>query len=243
MIAGAFAKEAYRNATMTQMSAATVSGDAIAVGIVEDDDDLRAYMSSVVSAAPGLKLAFAAGSLAEAMRAAGGEADVCLIDIQLPDGSGLEFLARLKARTNTKALILTVLGDRESVFEALQAGADGYLLKDTPPEQIVRDIKSAFAGAAPMSPRAAAHLLKAFKRSAETKGAKTESQLTEREGQLLRLFAQGKSYKEAAEELGVTPNTIGAHVKSIYSKLNVNSRGRAIYEAGQLGWLDEPSDD
>ncbi len=216
----------------------------IAVGIVEDDDDLRAYLSSVVSAAPGLSLAFAAGTLAQAIRAGGGGADVCLIDIQLPDGSGLDFLARLKARAaTTKALILTVLGDRESVFEALQAGADGYLLKDTPPEQIVRDIKAAFAGAAPVSPRAAAHLLKAFKRTAETKGAKTASQLTEREGQLLRLFAQGKSYKEAAEELGVSANTIGAHVKSIYSKLNVNSRGRAIYEAGQLGWLDVSNDE
>ena len=121
----------------------------INVGIVEDDDDLRAYLSAVVSAAPGLKLVFAAGSLAEAVWAESGETDVCLIDIQLPDGNGLEFAARLKARSNTKALILTVLGDRESVFKALEAGADGHLLKDTPPDQIVRDIKSVFAGATP----------------------------------------------------------------------------------------------
>lgn len=215
----------------------------ISVGIVEDDEDLRAYLSSVVAQAPGLKLAFAAGSLVEAKWEEGGDVDVCLIDIQLPDGNGLEFATLLKSKTNTKALILTVLGDRESVFKALEAGADGYLLKDTPPEQIVRDIKSAFAGATPVSPRAATHLIKAFKKSAEGKPAKSEPRLTEREGQLLRLFAQGKSYKEAAEELGVTANTIGAHVKSIYSKLNVNSRGRAIFQAGQLGWLDDPSED
>lgn len=222
------------------MSGPTASRDAIAVGIVEDDDDLRAYLSSVVAAAPGLTLAFAAGSLAEAERSPRRTADVCLIDIQLSDGSGLDFAKRLKAETDAKALILTVLGDRESVFAALQAGADGYLLKDTPPEQIVRDIKSVFAGAAPVSPRAAAHLLEAFKRQAESKSVKTASPLTERESQLLRVFAQGKSYKEAAEELGVSANTIGAHVKSIYGKLEVNSRGRALYEAGQMGWLDEP---
>ncbi len=228
---------------MAQVSETTGPKDEIAVGIVEDDDDLRAYLSSVVSGAPGLRLAFAAGSLIEAGRRMRHAVDVCLIDIQLPDGNGLDFAARLKAQTDAKALILTVLGDRESVFAALQVGADGYLLKDTPPEQIVRDIKSAFAGASPVSPRAAAHLLKAFKRQAEAKGAKTASPLTERESQLLRLFAQGRSYKEAAIELGVSPNTIGAHVKSIYGKLQVNSRTRALYEAGQLGWLDEPEED
>jgi DNA-binding NarL/FixJ family response regulator len=225
---------------MAQGRGDTHSGDAIAVGIIEDDDDLRAYLSSVVAGAPGLRLAFAAGSLAEAARNLRGSADVCLIDIQLPDGNGLDFARRLKAETDAKALILTVLGDRESVFAALEAGADGYLLKDTPPEQIVRDIKSAVAGAAPVSPRAAAHLLQAFKR--QSKSAKIASPLTERESQLLRLFAQGKSYKEAAAELGVSANTIGAHVKAIYGKLHVNSRGRALYEAGQAGWLDDEPD-
>ncbi len=212
------------------------------VGIVEDDDELRGYLSAIIAEASGLKLAFAAGSIRDAEEMARAHpADVCLIDIQLPDGNGLDFAAHLKATSDAKALILTVLGDRQSVLQALHVGADGYLLKDTPPDQICRDIRSAFEGAAPISPRAAAYLLQSFKRTTPSGSAsKLASPLTDREGEILRLFAQGRSYKEAAAALGVSANTIGAHVKSIYAKLDVNSRSRAIFEAGQSGWLDDP---
>ncbi len=214
------------------------------VGVLEDDDDLRAHLTGVIEAAEGLSAAFAAATLAEAnAQLENGAPDICLIDIQLPDGSGLNFASRLKAETSAKVLILTVLGDKKSVLQALSTGADGYLLKDTPAPQIEQDIECAIAGDAPISPQAARHLLRSFQQlnpPAAARSNPSADRLTDRETEILCLFAKGLSYRETARTLGITHNTVGAHVKAIYSKLNVKSRGEAVFEAGQLGWLDRP---
>jgi DNA-binding NarL/FixJ family response regulator len=208
------------------------------IGILEDDASLRAYLEQIVGEDDGLSLAFSCGTVAEAVACIGGtHPDLCLVDLQLPDGSGLEFISRLKDACNARCLILTVLGDRASVIAALRSGADGYLLKDTAPEQLRRAIASTLAGETPLSPRAAGYLLEIWKAAAETPGLPNDAALTAREIEILQLFSRGLSYREAAKSLGISPHTIGDHVKSTYRKLNVHSCTEAIFEARQLGLI------
>ena len=213
---------------------------AIKIGILEDDHGLRAHLSDAITDNVDFRLEFAVGTLAEALkRTETVEIDLCLVDICLPDGTGFEFISYAKEHLAAKILILTVLGDRVSVLNALSSGADGYLLKDASTEQLERYIKSVFAGETPISPQAATHLLQHFKQtdSVKKKEQAADHDLTHREMDVLNLFAQGHSYKETAAILDVTMNTIGTHVKTIYRKLQVNSRGAAVYKAEKLGVL------
>lgn len=208
------------------------------IGVVEDDPALAGRLAHIIEQADGLALAFAAGTLAEALTALeAAPPDLCLVDIDLPDGKGLDVVAELhRLRPDAKALILTVLGDRESVITALKIGADGYLLKDSEPGQLVRHIEQTLAGEAPMSPRAAAHLLTLVRRPVAK--PETAPLLTEREVEVLNLFARGLKYREVAETLSISAHTVGDHVKAIYRKLAVQSRSEAVYEARQLGIID-----
>jgi DNA-binding NarL/FixJ family response regulator len=211
------------------------------IGIVEDDDHLRAYLSGVISAVPWLQVAFAEGTVAGAVRQAKvSDIDLCLVDLQLPDGNGADLVRHLKSVDEVKCLILTVLGDRTSVIAALDSGADGYLLKDTDPAALVGGIKSALDGYAPISPQAAHFLLDLYQRTARkpqaARGpAQGDDTLTTREQEVLRLFSRGLSYGEAAEVLAISAHTIRDHVKSIYRKLSVHSRSEAVFEARQQG--------
>lgn len=208
------------------------------VGILEDDDDLRFYLEGVVEETPGLQLAFAEGTLAGALqRLAETSCDICMVDLQLPDGNGLDFVAPLR-NAGSKTLVLTVLGDPASVLHALRGGADGYLLKDTAPDQLRRSLFQALDGETPLSPQAATHLLETWKAAsgALTRAATVEG-LTAREVEVLKLFSRGLNYREAAAILGLSPHTLGDHVKVIYRKLAVHSRSEAIYEARQMGLI------
>ena len=211
------------------------------IGIVEDDADLRGSLVETIGDDPGLEVVFAAGSAAEARREIRRAAiDLCLVDIGLPDGSGLELLADLRAAGNARSLILTVLGDRTSVLLALHAGADGYLLKDTTPNQLRRCIHLTLAGETPLSPQAATYLLDIWRTSIaepEPAAAGDVEALTPREVEVLKLFSRGLSYREAADVLNISPHTIGDHVKSIHQKLQVHSRAEALFEARQLGLI------
>jgi len=213
---------------------------AIKIGILEDDHGLRAHLSDALAKNVDFNLVFAVGTLTEALKHIETvQIDLCLVDICLPDGTGLEFVAHLKENSAAKILILTVLGDRVSVLNALSSGADGYLLKDAATDQIARYVKSVVAGETPISPQAATHLLQYFKRIKTDKNNVqiADHDLTRREMEVLNLFARGHSYKETAATLGVTMNTVGTHVKTIYRKLRVNSRSAAVYKAGKLGLL------
>jgi DNA-binding NarL/FixJ family response regulator len=120
---------------------------------------------------------------------------------------------------------------------AFEFGASGYLLKDTPPDQILRDIRALHAGGNPISPQIATHLLTMLNQDA----VKTESVanvLTPRERDVLLMFSRGLSYRETASALTVSPHTISDHVKAIYAKMKVHSRNEAVFEAVQNGWLD-----
>lgn len=207
------------------------------IGIVEDDDHLRAYLCDVVGAGPTLEVAFAEGNVTGALsRIEDGPIDLCLIDLQLPDGNGADLVRHLKSVSEVKCLILTVLGDRTSVIAALDSGADGYLLKDTDPEALIRSILSTLDGYAPISPQAAHFLLDMYQQSARKVSPATEdTALTAREQDVLRLFSRGLSYREAADVLQISEHTIRDHVKATYRKLRVHSRSEAIFEARQLG--------
>lgn len=209
------------------------------IGILEDDEALRAYIENVVETSDGLVLGFSAGSLAEAhLASAGSPVDLCLIDIRLPDGNGLDFVSHIKTTSPAKCLILTVLGDRASVLLALKSGADGYLLKDTPPDLLRSNIERTLRGESPISPQAATFLLEMW-RGAEPapRSGRQDEALTAREVDVLKLFSRGLSYRETADILGISPHTIGDHVKSIYRKLSVHSRTEAIFEARQIGLI------
>lgn len=212
----------------------------IRIGVLEDDPDMRGYLATLIKGEPDMELVFASGLLAEARKELVRDVpDLCLVDIRLPDGSGLDFLTEAMRR-GSRALILTVLGDRSSVLLAFELGANGYLLKDTAPDQIKANIRAVIKGGVPISPQAAAHVLALSTGMTKTGNAAqgTESLLTARESEVLNLFARGLSYRETAETLDLSIYTVSDHVKAIYAKLGVHSRNEAVYEAVQNGWLE-----
>lgn len=213
--------------------------ETIAIAILEDDPETLEYLVGIFSRAHGFSVAFACSTLAEANKALETRsADICLVDIRLPDGSGLEFIAPFKRKTGGKALILTVLGDRSSVLLAFEFGASGYLLKDTQPDQVITDIRALWRGGSPISPQIATHLLELLNdRRASSVSEPTVNLLSGREQEVLAMFSRGLSYKDAAVALGISSHTIADHVKSIYAKMDVHSRNQAVFEAVRQGWL------
>lgn len=209
------------------------------IGILEDDilyrDELVAIIATTDSASFKLETVFVAGTLAEAsLHFSATRPDLMLIDMQLPDGSGLDLMREVKAAGKI-GLMLTMLGDRSSVLSALQGGAQGYLLKDMPADQLRAAICDALAGQSPISARAATYLLNLVRPQSATDS--TLDRLTDRELTILNMIARGLTYAEVAQAASISVHTVGDHIKSIYRKLDVNSKSEAIHEARQLGWL------
>lgn len=208
------------------------------IAIVDDDAIVRDYLIDIVTGAGELDLAGVAPNLAKARELLLLEPDLFLVDVGLPDGSGLDFVPEIKAHGDAKVLILTSFGDRQTVVTAIRSGADGYLLKDSTPATILEGVRTTLAGGAPISSAAAVYMLEQLRGAPMVAIAEAEnSGLTPREVELLEVFAKGGSYKEAARILGISPLTVGNHVKSIYRKLAVHSRGEAVYEAIKTGQL------
>lgn len=208
------------------------------IAIVDDDAIVRDYLIDIVTGAGELDLAGIAPNLVKARELLALEPDLFLVDIGLPDGSGLDFVPEVKAAGSARVLVLTSFGDRETVVNAIRSGADGYLLKDSTPAAILDGIRVTLAGGAPVSSAAAVYMLEQLRSLPLVAVAEEgDSGLTPREVELLGVFAKGSSYKEAARILGISPLTVGDHVKSIYRKLAVHSRGEAVYEAIKTGQL------
>jgi DNA-binding NarL/FixJ family response regulator len=209
------------------------------VMIVDDDPVVCDHFRDIVRSQVQLELAGVAVNLAEARALLSTAPDLVLLDLGLPDGNGLDIIPEIKSQLETSVLVITAFGDRETVVAAIGAGADGYLLKDSDAATVLAGIEATLAGGAPISPAAAVYLLDLLRPQAASSGGgrADASSLTGREVDLLKLFAKGQSYKEAAKALDISPHTVGNYVKSIYRKLAVNSRGEAVYAALKSGQL------
>ena len=156
--------------------------------------------------------------------------DVILVDIGLPGMNGIDGVRLLKERhVSLTVLMLTVYEDDERIFDALCAGACGYLVKKTPPSRLLESIREAMDGGAPMSPEIARRVVSLFREIRLPE--RTDYHLTPHELRLLKLLVEGYNYKTAAAELGVTFNTICFHIKQIYEKLQVHSKSQAVTKA------------
>ena len=210
--------------------------------LVEDDENTRTRLAEVVAAHPELVLQAAVGSVTDARRELDrARPDVLLTDLGLPDGDGVALIRELKERRYaTAAMVVTIFGDEKHVVAAIEAGALGYLLKDGSADYIGSSILEMLAGGSPISPPIARYLLKRF-HAAPTSDDAAVPRLSGREREVLELIVKGFSYAEIARLIGVSAHTVTTHVRGIYAKLEVHSRGEAVYEALQLGLvkLDE----
>ena len=204
----------------------------ITVLLVEDDAHTREGLGEAVRRDPGLCLLGDAGTYAEAReRLARHRPDVLLIDLGLPDGDGTELIRQACSDGSpTQAMVITVFGDERHVVRALEAGATGYLLKDADLDQIAASIRQLADGQCPISPAIARYLLRRFQPDPAP-----AVNLTDREAEVLSLVAKGYSYAEIAEGLALSVHTARAHIRNIYGKLSVRTRGEAVYEAMQIG--------
>lgn len=213
---------------------------ALRIGIVEDKPLLRVGVRRTLEEIPGWDLCYEADSIAAARMKPSEPLDVLLLDLGLPDGSGLEVISDY-APTGCRVIIFSVLGDETNVISAIERGASGYLLKDASPEEMRMAIHDVAQGGAPLTPAVAAHLLRRMRKpdanpAGELPGSGLHS-LTPRERDVLMALARGYSYDETAHLLEISKHTVGHHVKQIYGKLAVNSRSQAVFEAVQAGWL------
>ena len=210
------------------------------IALVEDNVTVRSLLERAIAEQPELRWVGSAGTCAEARQLLALESpDVILIDLGLPDGSGLDLIREIARDTpSTRILVSTVFGDERTVIDAVSAGATGYLLKNTPPAQVLDSIRQVLAGGSPISPTAAHFVLKRLQDSAALREAEPpESPLSPRETEVLQLVAKGFSYSEVAEMKELSVNTVACHIKRIYQKLAVHSRAEAVFEAAELGLI------
>jgi len=198
------------------------------IAIVEDNPAVRENWARLVNAAAGFECVGSFRSGEEALEQLPAlKPDVVLMDINLPGISGIECIARIKPRLEqTQFLVITVYGDNDRVFQALQAGASGYLLKRTPAAELVAAIKDVLMGSSPMTGEIARKVVETFRRPLAPAGV-AGADLTEREAEVLALLAKGYANKEIASQLAISFDTVRAHLKKVYEKLHVRGRTEA----------------
>lgn len=203
----------------------------IKVTIVEDRREIREALTMLINGTNGFRCSGSFRSMEEALEKIKGDLpDVVLSDIGLPGMSGIEGIRILKERyPNLLLLMLSVYEDDERIFDALCAGACGYLLKRTSPARLIECLKEAVEGGAPMSPEVARRVVALFRDIRPPERA--DYQLTPHETRLLKLLVEGHNYKTAAVELGVSFHTIHFHIRNIYDKLQVHSKSEAVAKA------------
>jgi DNA-binding NarL/FixJ family response regulator len=211
--------------------------------LVEDDEPTRERLAKALRGHPRLSLLGACADVAEAEAAlAAVPPDVLLTDIGLPDGSGIDLIRKARAASErTQAMVITVFGDEDTVVRAIEAGAAGYLLKDQTAPSIAESVIELLDGGSPISAPIARLLLRRIAAAAAPGPAASAAPrparplLSDREHEVLNLVAKGFSFPEIARLLGVSPHTVTTHVRHIYEKLEVRSRGEAVFEAVQQG--------
>jgi DNA-binding NarL/FixJ family response regulator len=194
-------------------------------------------LSQLINGSQGFFVAGRYGSGQEALqRIAEDRPDVVLTDIGLPGMSGIEVVGRVREMMpGVPILVLTVHGEDRHVFDALCAGACGYLLKDVSPVRLLEAIRELHAGGAPMSPEIARRVVLMFQKFAPRE--KSDSQLSARQTEVLQLLAEGNSYKACADRLSLSVDTVRFHVRQIYEQLHVHSKSEAVRKALKHGWI------
>lgn len=199
--------------------------------IYEDNPQLREGLTMLLNGSDGFEVVGAfknCNNVEEEVQAF--TPDVILMDIDMPGTNGIEGLKRIRrVNTDVKVLMLTVFDDNKNVFEAVRSGANGYVLKKTPPARLIEYITEANSGGAPMTSSIATQVLKMFSDMNAQQGA--DYHLSEREKQVLQLLVNGYSYKMIASEMFISIDTVRSHIKKIYEKLHVNSKSEAVAKA------------
>ena len=218
--------------TQTAAAPQTASASAIVkVAIVEDQRDIREGLASLIKFTDGYQCIGSFRSMEEALEKIRFELPhIMLVDIGLPGMNGIEGIRLLKESwPGILVLMLTVYEDDEIIFDALCAGACGYLLKKTPPARLIESLNEAMNGGAPMSPEVARRVIKLFRQISPPE--KADYQLTPHELRILKLLVEGHNYKTAATAQGVKVTTIAFHMRNIYEKLQVHSKSEAVAKA------------
>jgi len=223
-----------------------VTQESALVLLVEDDAVTRRMLSLSIEKEPSLQLLAALDSRQTALAWLEKEpVDVLVVDLGLPDGSGIDVIRHCtKYRPSAHIMVITTSSDEDNVIASIEAGASGYVLKDAGQLDIVQSIRELQDGGSPISPSIARKLLakmRSDKAPGETTGASEDGKpavaLTKRESMILDLIARGDTYGEVARQLSLSVGTVQTHIKNIYDKLSVHSRGEAVFEANRLGLL------
>lgn len=212
----------------------------IRVLIVDDHPVFRFGLRSLISSIAEMDVIGEATSGESAIeQAASLQPDIILMDINMPGLNGIEATRQILATQPEIGILVITMFDDDSVFDAMQAGARGYLLKGADPEETIRAIYSVANGAAIFSPKVAERLITYFGKNKDTTASETFPELTEREREILELIAQGLTNPAIAEKLVLSPKTVRNHVSNIFSKLQVSDRAQAIVKARQAGMGDQ----
>jgi DNA-binding NarL/FixJ family response regulator len=204
--------------------------------LIEDFQEIRTWLAGLLREAFGDVNITEVSTVAQAYLKIGAESfDLFVIDLNLPDGTGVEILQKIKTQgLNAHCVVATAYDDDAHLLSALQAGADGYLLKDQPGEQLIRDLNGILDGSPPLSPPIARRIMRLAKQEPATP---LLTPLSPREEEVLTYIAKGLSRVEIAKMLGVSTHTIATHVGSIYNKLDISSRAEATVEAIRRGLI------
>ena len=207
--------------------------------VVEDDPGMLAALGRLFAAVDGIRLTGAYETAEAALEATDWQVvDVLLSDLDLPGVSGPQLIAVARGQAPALlALAHTVHEQRDSLFEALRAGASGYLVKGLPAPELVASIRAIFGGETPVSPSVAGHLIEWFRKTDPASSAAPADDLTSRELEVLRCFTRGNTYDEIADQMGISRHTVHSHIRKIYSKLHVNSRKQALRQALSRGYM------
>ncbi len=216
---------------MLQLDPSPTKSEPFRVVVIEDQRELRNGLQTLLDFTPTFTCVKSFGAMDEALRNIESDtADLILTDIGLPRLNGIEGTRILREKfPELPIVVLTVHEEDDKIFQALCAGANGYLLKNTPAAKIIEALKEVLDGGAPMSPNVARRVVKLFRTFSPPETA--EYHLTEQEKQILKLLVDGHHYKTAAYELGISTSTVSFHLKNIYTKLQVHSKTEAVAKA------------
>jgi DNA-binding NarL/FixJ family response regulator len=202
----------------------------IAVSIVEDDPGVRSSLVKLINSSPGYRCVSQHSSAENALDEIPKlKPDVTLMDINLPGINGVECVRKLKPiLPRTQVIMLTVYQNTDHIFKALAAGATGYLLKQTPPAELLAAIRDVNAGGSPMSGHIARKIVQSFQGAGSSQASEEAESLSPREAEVLDLLAKGFLYKEIADQMKISYATVHTHIRHVYEKLHVRSRTEAV---------------